>query len=625
MSALSRTSFGGVGNMCIACAGGLSGSGSGIGGPAAPSFNIEQIIAQLDRNNIGWANGIVTYAFFEALNEDNLLDENYQGFQAFNAMQRQATRDAFALLADVANLTFIEAADNGASDNRMTFANSSTMPDYVWGWAGGRFYDLPEGQRDQWFSSEIWVNSDGGLGSYGLGTYNFTALMHEIMHGLGVPHPGDYNAAEGVDITYAGFAEYAQDSRQYTIMSYFDARETGAQHGFSYGATPLLHDILILQHIYGANMSTRAGDTVYGFNSNAGRDAFDFSINQEPIVAIWDGAGNDTIDLSFYVSNSVIDLREGGFSSFAGLTHNMAIAYGAVIENAIGGSGNDTLIGNAANNLLNGGAGADRMTGGAGDDIYIVDHVGDVVVELDGGGFDEIRSSLSFNLAGIYAERLVLTGSADIDAIGNSLQNRLVGNSGANVLNGMGGADEMAGGKGDDIYFVDHAGDRVYENAGEGFDEVRSSVSFDLAGTYVERLVLTGTGNINAVGNSLANRLVGNDGANLLNGLGGADDMAGGKGDDIYIVDNANDRVYENNREGFDEIQSSVSYNLAGIYVERLVLTGSGDLNAVGNSLDNRLVGNAGDNVLNGMGGADQMAGGLGDDTYHVDNARDRV
>ena len=82
--------------MCIVCAGGSTGTGSGIGGSAPPAFNIEQIIAQLDRNNIGWLNGIVTYAFFESLNADNADDENYAGFQAFTLAQRQATRDAFA-------------------------------------------------------------------------------------------------------------------------------------------------------------------------------------------------------------------------------------------------------------------------------------------------------------------------------------------------------------------------------------------------------------------------------------------------------------------------------------------------------------------------------------------------
>ena len=610
--------------MCIVCAGGLSGSGSSSGGAIPPSFDIEQIIAQLDRNNIGWANGLVTFAFFEGLGADNADEPDFAGFQAFTAAQREAVMDAFTLISDVANLTFIQAADNGKSDNRLTFANSTTMPDHVWGYAAGRYYDYPEGQRDQWFSSEVWVNSDGGIGSYALGTYNFMALMHEILHGLGVPHPGDYNASADEDITYATHAEYAQDSRQFSIMSYFGAEETGATHGFNFGATPLLHDILILQHIYGANMSTRAGDTIYGFNSNAGRDSFDFTINLKPVVAIWDGAGEDTIDLSGYNTASVIDLRQGAFSSFAGLTGNLAIAYGAVIENAIGGGGDDILIGNDSANILNGGAGADTMNGGAGDDIYFVDNVNDDVVEANEVGFDEIRSTVSYDLAGRYVERLVLLGSADINAIGNSKANRLVGNDGDNILDGKGGADLMAGGKGNDTYVVNHAGDRVYENRNEGFDEIRSAVSYDLAGTYVERLVLLGSADLNATGNSQANRLVGNSGDNILNGLGGADQMAGGLGDDTYHVDNVGDRIYESAGQGRDHVIASINFNLAGIYAEDLTLTGSARY-GIGNSLDNVITGNAeynilsgggGDDVLIGGGSFDAMSGGAGRDTF---------
>ena len=118
-------------------------------------------------------------------------------------------------------------------------------------------------------------------------------MMHEIGHSLGLPHPGDYNA-DGSDITYANSAAYYQDSRQYSIMSYFDATSTGANYvppgqTSSYSsATPLRDDIAAIQAIYGANMTTRAGDTVYGFNCTADdKAAFDFTVNTAPIVCIW--------------------------------------------------------------------------------------------------------------------------------------------------------------------------------------------------------------------------------------------------------------------------------------------------------------------------------------------------
>ena len=98
----------------------------------------------------------------------------------------------------------------------------------------------------------------------------FRTMMHEIGHALGLSHPGNYNAAAGVTLTYEANAEYFQDSLQYTIMSYFGSTPPGAvRTGFA--ATPLAHDIAAMQSLYGANMTTRTGDTVYGFNSNAGR------------------------------------------------------------------------------------------------------------------------------------------------------------------------------------------------------------------------------------------------------------------------------------------------------------------------------------------------------------------
>ncbi|MFD1704352.1 calcium-binding protein [Methylopila henanensis] len=200
------------------------------------------------------------------------------------------------------------------------------------------------------------------------------------------------------------------------------------------------------------------------------------------------------------------------------------------------GTGNDLdniIIGHVGTNVIDGGAGADRMEGRGGNDTYYVDNAGDVVIEADGGGVDSVYSSVSFSLAGQFIERLILTGSESINAFGNSQANAIAGNSAANVIDGRGGADRMQGGAGDDTYFVDDAGDVVIETQGAGFDTVNSSVSFSLAGQFIEKLALTGNAAINGTGNSQANTLVGNAAANTLNGLGGADRLDGGRGVDI--------------------------------------------------------------------------------------------
>jgi len=148
------------------------------------------------------------------------------------------------------------------------------------------------------------------------------------------------------------------------------------------------------------------------------------------------------------------------------------------------------------------------MRGGKGDDTYYVDNVGDTVFESSNSGVDEVISSVSFSVGNQYIEKVTLTGSANINATGNSLDSTLTGNSGNNVLDGKAGIDAMAGSKGDDTYYVDNVGDTVIEAANSGFDQVFSSVGFGLAGQHVESLTLTGNANINATGNSLNNAFV---------------------------------------------------------------------------------------------------------------------
>lgn len=214
---------------------------------------------------------------------------------------------------------------------------------------------------------------------------------------------------------------------------------------------------------------------------------------------------------------------------------------GSANTNGTGNTLNNRLTSNSGNNILDGGLGADTLGGGAGDDTYIVDNVGDQVVEAASAGTDTVRASLSYALPD-HVENMILTVTADLNATGNPLNNRLTGNAGNNILDGGIGADTLEGGAGDDTYIVDNVGDQVVEAASGGTDTVRTSISYVLP-AHVEKVVLTGSAHLNGTGNALNNRLTGNLGNNRLEGGKGDDMLEGGAGNDTLVGGEGDDRL----------------------------------------------------------------------------------
>jgi Ca2+-binding RTX toxin-like protein len=301
------------------------------------------------------------------------------------------------------------------------------------------------------------------------------------------------------------------------------------------------------------------------------------------------------------------------------------IIYGVGANDTLTGNvGDDNILGQAGDDRINGGAGQDIMDGGIGNDTFVVDNIGDVVIENAGGGTDTVESSITYTL-GANLENLTLTGTAAINGTGNTQNNILRGNIGNNILDGSLGNDTMAGGAGDDTYIVDSPTDIVTEALGEGTDTIQSSVTIAALAANVENLTLTGASAINGTGNALNNVLTGNSANNTLSGGLGADAMFGGLGNDTYTVDNVGDTVIEGFNEGTtDIVNSSVSFTL-GANVENLTLTGTAAINGTGNGDANALTGNSGANILDGGAGTDTMTGGGGNDTYFVDNIGDSV
>src|SRR5262245_55196552 len=205
---------------------------------------------------------------------------------------------------------------------------------------------------------------------------------------------------------------------------------------------------------------------------NSGNNLLDGDAGADVMIG---GAGNDV----YFVDNAgdgVIENPNEGNDTVFSIAH---LRLTANVENLVlqgnadlqgyGNSLSNVIQGNAGNNILDGDAGADMMIGGAGNDAYFVDNAGDVVIENANEGNDVVFSTAHFQLPE-NVEALVLQGNADLQGYGNSGANALFGNSGSNLLDGRAGADTMSGGLGNDVYFVDNAGDLVFENAGEGND-----------------------------------------------------------------------------------------------------------------------------------------------------------
>ncbi|MBB4082710.1 beta strand repeat-containing protein [Brevundimonas lenta] len=351
------------------------------------------------------------------------------------------------------------------------------------------------------------------------------------------------------------------------------------------------------------------------------------------------GAGFDTVDYGSAASGVTARLDilratndgDGGTDTFylveaiTGSAFNDLLVGGIGDNTLRGGLGADLLLGQDGNDTLWGGSGvSNTLQGGLGDDRYVLEAL-DSVVEVAGQGTDTVEARINaYNLAN-NVENLIYGGTGAFSGTGNALNNVMTGGAGDDLLRGRGGIDSLVGGSGIDTADYSQAAAGVHArldvmravNDGDGATDTYTSIEAILGSAFNDTLV----------GGVLGDRLSGGLGADTLLGMLGDDVLAGGQGlanqlqgglgDDLYVLD-AYDTIVELAGEGIDTIEAHVGAHVMAANVEKMFYVGNNKFYGTGNAGDNIITGGVGDDILKGMGGFDQLFGGAGQDEVQV-------
>lgn len=571
-------------------------------------------------SGIKWTSPGLTFSFPTSMSQYGYSET---GFGAMNATQMAAVRAILNQYQAVSGLTFTEVTETSTTHGTIRFAEEANA-----GTAYGYYPYSGEQGGDIWLNPTDYNNPLKG-------TYAYATFLHEIGHALGLDHGQDGTAA----------LPYDHDSLEYSVMtyrSYVGAGLTGytAAQG-SYPQTLMIDDIAAIQYMYGANYTTNSGDTVYTWSAITGEMSINgvgqgASTTSTIFQSLWDGGGVDTYDFSNYSTNLTVDLNPGGWTTtsssqlatlgFGGqkARGNIANAYlynnntASLIENAKGGSGNDTILGNQANNVLDGGSGSDTLTGGLGNDTII----GGIGVDTCVIGVTRVACTVTYDdITGLF------TLSSQLEGI--------------DTLNG--------------IEFIQFLDETVMASSLIGPDTsnplLLSSTPADNASTVAvganivlafNESVVAGSGNITIYNSdgSVFSTIAANDTSKVTisNGTVTVNPSSDLAASTAYYVLVDSTAFQDTSGNAFAGITSETVLNFttaAPAPVLPTVINGNNSNNTLngtsgadtinGLNGNDRLNGLDGNDTLNGGAGYDTMYGGKGDDIYIVDNTRDRV
>jgi serralysin len=447
------------------------------------------------------------------------------GFQAMTSVQQSAIQTVMANFSNVCGLNF---AYTTAADATVRFAETVYVAP-----PGSIYYYYVESAQatppDPSFDGRAW--GDVWLNTYDynspdLGSFAYAAVfMHEVGHAVGLKH--GHAAQSGLPTL-----PYDHDSYEYSVMTY---RQYVGDNPATFDNAPdhpttlMMNDIAALQYLYGADNGYNSGNTTYTFSTTTG-EMFINGVGQGAaganyiLLTVWDGGGNDTYDFSNYATNASINLLAGSYSTpssaqradlgdgyFArGSIYNAYQNGDSLIENAFGGSGDDSIVGNQANNLLRGHGGNDGIMGGYGHDTILGDAGSDTLMGEAGNDAIDGGSEVDFILCGdgvdvafggagndqimgqggndvIWGENDSGAAAGDDQIDGGAGNDTLLGQGGNDIIGGGDGNDAINGGDGSDllygysgadIIFAGAGGDLIY--GGQGGDVLKGEAGGDL-------------------------------------------------------------------------------------------------------------------------------------------------